>query len=103
MSIVNDVLYLVAGILLNMSLLHLVNFSETRRHPMIKWTKSPKLASTLWGLGQLALGALILLLLHYRFELALTTGFIFLGFGLWAIFVAAMSDRNDRRRQPDPS
>jgi hypothetical protein len=98
MSILNYVLYFLSGIFLNMSLLHLANFSETKRHPMIARTKSPKLASTLWGLFQLSLGVLILLLLHYQFELSLTTACIFFGFGAWGVFVAAMSDRADRRR-----
>ena len=97
MNITNYLLYFVAGILFNMSLLHLANFSETKRHPMIKWAKSPKLASTLWGLLQLSLGTLILLLTHYEFELTPGTAAIFLGLGAWAIFVAAMSDRSDRK------
>ena len=97
MSIVNALLCFVAGIFLNMSLLRLVNFSETRVHPMIRRMKSPKLASTLWGLLQLFLGALILLLIHYRFALTPDTAVLFLGFGGWAVFVAAASDRSDRK------
>ncbi len=97
MIIVDDFLYFFAGLLLNMSLEHLVNFNITLHHPMIARTGSPKLASTLWGLGQLFLGGLILLLLHYRFELSWNTFFVFLGFSLWAIFLAFISDRGDQK------
>lgn len=97
MDIINYLLYFVSGILLNVSLLHLVNFSETRRHPMIRRTKSPRFASTLWGLGQLLLGSIILLLPHYRFEPIFSSALVLLGFGAWGTFVAAMSDRSDRR------
>ncbi len=97
MVILDDFLLFFAGILLNMSLEHLVNFNITLQHPMIARTQSPKLTSTLWGLGQLFLGGLILLLLHYQLMLSWDTLFVFLGFGLWAIFLAAMSDRGDKR------
>ena len=80
-----------------MGLVHLLNFAETRRHPMIARTKSPKLASTIWGLVYLFVGMLILLLLRYTFALQLSTAFIFLGFSVWAIFLAVLSDRVDRR------
>ncbi len=89
--------YFVSGIFLNMSLNHLVNFSETRRHPMIARWKSPKLTSSIWGCIQLFAGGIILLLLGYKFELNLNTLFIFLGFSVWAIFLGALGDRADRR------
>jgi hypothetical protein len=50
MSILNVCLYFLSGVLLNMSLVHLVNFAETRRHSIIARSKFPKLASTIWGL-----------------------------------------------------
>ena len=70
MIFLNYLLCFIAGILLNMSLVHLVNFSETRHHPIIARSKVPRLASTLWGLGYLFFGGLILLLLHYQFTLS---------------------------------
>jgi hypothetical protein len=47
MSILNYLFYFLAGILLNMSLVHLVNFSETRHHPIIGRSRAPRMASTL--------------------------------------------------------
>jgi hypothetical protein len=97
MTILNGLLYFAAGILLNMSLAHLVNFAETGRHPLIARTGYPKLASTLWGLVYLGLGGLILLLLGYQFTLQPATLLIFLGFSVWAVFLAATAERLDRR------
>ena len=97
MNILNAFLYFLSGILLNMSLVHLVNFAETRRHPMIARSNFPKLASTIWGLVYLFLGVLILLALNYKFELQPSTGFIFLGFSIWALFLGIMSERADRK------
>ena len=97
MNILNDFFYFFAGILLNMSLVHLANFSETRHHPIIARSKRPKLASTLWGLGYLFFGGLILLLLHYQFMLNLETGFIFLGFSGWAIFLGILAEKRDKK------
>ena len=91
-------LYFLAGILLNMSLVHLVNFAETRHHPMIARSKRPRMASTLWGLGYLFFGLLMLLLLHYQFTLSLDTALLFLGFSVWAIFLAATAEK--RKHQP---
>jgi hypothetical protein len=98
MNILNFFLYFISGILMNMSLNHLLNFSETTRHPIIAKTKFPKLTSTLWGLAYLFLGAVILLALHYKFELQPGSAFIFLGFSAWAIFLAVISERADRRK-----
>ena len=97
MSILNACLYFLSGVLLNMSLVHLVNFAETRRHPIIARSKFPKLASTIWGLIYLFLGGLILLALNYQFAWQLSTAFIFLGFSVWAIFLGIVSERADRR------
>ncbi len=82
MSILNACLYFVSGVLLNMSLVHLVNFAETRHHPIIARSKFPKLASTIWGLIYLFLGGFILLALNYQFEWQLSTALIFLGFSV---------------------
>lgn len=98
MTILGFFLYFIAGILLNMSLAHLVNFAETTRHPIIARTKFPKLASTIWGLVYLFFGGLILLTLHYKFELRTETVVIFAGFSAWAIFLAVVSERADRRK-----
>jgi len=89
--------YFLAGILLNMSLVHLVNFAETSHHPMIARSKRPRMASTLWGLGYLFFGLLILLLLHYQFALGLDTVIIFIGFSAWAIFLAATAEKRERQ------
>lgn len=97
MSVLNYLLYFIAGILLNMSLVHLVNFAETRHHPMIARSKTPRLASTLWGLGYLFLGMLILLWLHYQFAMSLATALIFLGFSAWAIFLGIIAEKRDRQ------
>ncbi len=97
MEIAEYLLYFIAGILLNMSLFHLENFAETRRHPTIAWSQYPKLVSTIWGLVQLFFAILILLLLHYKFELRPSTGFIFLGFSVWAVFLGITSERADRK------
>jgi hypothetical protein len=61
MNILYYFLYFLSGILLNMSLAHMVNFAETDHHPIIAKTKFPKLASTLWMLVYLSLGTIILL------------------------------------------
>jgi hypothetical protein len=98
MNILDFFLYFISGILLNMSLAHLVNFAETTRHPIIAKTKFPKLTSTLWGVVYLFLGGIILLALHYKFELQPSTAFIFLGFSAWAIFLAIVSERSDQRK-----
>jgi hypothetical protein len=95
MNILTFLLDFIAGILLNMSLVHLVNYSETRYHPIIARSKTPRLASTLWGLGYLFFGGLILLLLHYQFAFSLDTVFLFLGFSAWAIFLANLAEKKD--------
>lgn len=46
MIILDYLLTFIAGILLNMGLVHLVNFSETRHHPIIARSKTPRLAIT---------------------------------------------------------
>ncbi len=96
MNLVSYLLYGVAGILLNMSLAHLANFAETTRHTIIARTSAPKIASTAWGILQLFLGGLILLLLGYKFELSWNTLCVFLGFSLWALFLGVIADRNDK-------
>ena len=97
MNILNFFLYFVSGVLLNMSLAHLVNFAETIRHPIIARTKFPKLTSTFWGLAYLFFGGLILLYLNYKFELSLETAILFAGFSFWAIFLAVVSERADQK------
>jgi hypothetical protein len=97
MIVLDYLLYFIAGILLNMSLVHLVNFAETRHHPIIARSKAPRLASTLWGLGYLFFGALILLLLHYQFALHLDSAFLFLGFSAWSIFLARIAEKRDKQ------
>jgi uncharacterized membrane protein len=91
-------LFVLSGILLNMGFVHLLNYSETIKHPIIAKTKNPKLSSTLWGLGYLFAGGLILLLKKYHFDLEINSLLIFIGFSVWAIFLAVIADRADRRR-----
>ncbi len=86
-----------SGIFLDMSLVHLFNFEETRHHPMIRRWRSPKLGSSVWGVIQLFCGGLLLLLFHYRFELSLETLFVFLGFSFWAILVGYWSSKRDQQ------
>jgi hypothetical protein len=101
MNILNYLFYFLAGILLNMSLVHLVNFSETRHHPIIGRSRAPRMASTLWGLGYLFFGVLILLWLHYQFALSLDSVFIFLGFSAWAIFLANLAEKRDKQAKEE--
>jgi hypothetical protein len=103
MNLLNAGLYIVAGILLNMSLAHLANYAETIRHRLIARTASPKVTSTLWGILQLFLGALILLWLKYKFELSLDTFFLFLGFSVWAVFLSVIADRLDKAEKKRPA
>ena len=93
MVILNYFLFFLSGILLEMGLVHLFNFSETRHHSIIARAKRPHLATAIWGLGYLFFGLLILLLLHYQFTLQPTTLAIFLGFSSWAIFLAMVAER----------
>jgi hypothetical protein len=87
----------VSGVFLDMNLFHLLNFSRSIRHPAVRIWRMPKLASTIWGLIQLFCAALILLLVKYEFALSAYTLCLFLGFGSWAIFLAALEERDDRR------
>lgn len=96
-AILDDFLLVCAGIFLNMSLVHLLNFEETKHHPMIRMWRSPRLASSIWGVIQLFCGGLILLLLKYSFELSLSTLFVFLGFSFWAILIGFTAARRDRK------
>jgi hypothetical protein len=86
-------LLFVAGILLNMGLLHFLAFMETRNHPMVARFAMPHLASALWGTLQLALGLWILLALHYRFDALADTGPLFVGFACWGIALGYLYDR----------
>ena len=93
MMIIRYFLYFLSGILTDMGLVHLYNFAETSHHPIFARSKTPRLASTLWGLGYVFFAGLILLLQGYRFELSLATVFIFLGFSAWAIFLAVLAEK----------
>src|SRR5579859_5615283 len=93
----SDFLLFCAGVFLNTSLVHLLNFEETRHHPMIRIWRSPKLGSSVWSVVQLFCGGLILLLLHYRFELSLETLFVVLGFIFWAILIGYWSGKRDEK------
>jgi hypothetical protein len=84
-SILHYFLYFCAGVFFHMSVIHFFCFSETASHPMIRMWKSPAIASSIWGSIQLLAGLLILLLLHYRFELSFNTLLLFIGFSLWGI------------------
>jgi hypothetical protein len=96
-SVLDSCLYFLAGICFFMSPQHLFNFTETQRHYLIAKSRSPKVASTIWGIIQLAAGLLILLALHYQFDRNLGTLFIFLGFSCWAIFVRYIATTVDKQ------
>lgn len=89
-----------AGVLLNMSALHLFHFEQTATHPMIRMWRHPRLASSIWGSIQLFLGALILLLVKFRFALDLDTMLLLAGFCLWNLLGALLfsRDRTDTGR-----
>jgi len=86
-----------AGILLDMSLVHLLNVDETRHHPMIRMWKWPRLASSVWGVIQLFCGGFILLALDFKFALDVKTLLVFLGFSGWAILIGYWSSRREQR------
>jgi hypothetical protein len=80
-----------AGVLLNMSVLHLFHFERTATHPMIRVWKHPRLGSSIWGSVQLFAGALILLLIKFRFALDLDTMLLLAGFCFWSVLGALLS------------
>lgn len=99
-TVVDSVLFVVSGLLLDMGLFHVFNWSESTRHPQIGRSKKPKLTSTIYGLSALFVGLLIPMALHYQFELGLNTLCILAGFGSWAVFLAVTAERlDDRARQ----
>jgi hypothetical protein len=91
-----------AGIFFHMSVLHFFCFAQTASHPMIRMWKRPKLASSIWGSIQLVAGALILLLLNYRFRLDLDTLTLLAGFCFWGILVAVVSVHDPGSGAPPP-
>ena len=95
--VLHFILLLLAGVLLNMGLLHFFSFMETRSHPFIARSAMPHLASSLWATLQLSLGLGILLALGYRFAVSLDTLVLFLGFALWGVALGYFYDRNTRR------
>jgi hypothetical protein len=80
----------VAGVFFHMSFLHFFCFAETSTHPMIRMWKRPRLASAIWGSIQLFAGALILLLITFRFALDLDTVMLLAGFCFWGVLGAAL-------------
>ncbi len=90
MIVLRWVVLLLAGVCFHMSILHFYVFSETASHPMIRMWKRPKLASSLWGGIQLAVGLAIVLLLNYQLQLTLDTFFLFAGFVAWGVVRAAI-------------
>ncbi len=89
-------LLFIAGILLNMALLHFFSFAETRNHPMVARWSWPHLASALWATLQLALALVILLGVRYRLAADLGTIFLFVGFSLWGVAIGYFYDRKRR-------
>ncbi len=79
-----------AGVFFNMCILHFFCMSETATHPMIRVWSRPRLASAIWGSVQLFAGALILLLLKFRFTLDLDTMMLLAGFSSWGVLGAAL-------------
>ncbi len=86
-----------AGICFHMSFLHFYGFSETASHPMIRVWKYPKLASSIWGSIQLAVGLIIILLLNYQLQQTMDTLSLFVGFVVWGIIRAVILENKDRR------
>ncbi|HVM71047.1 MAG TPA: hypothetical protein VMT91_04770 [Anaerolineales bacterium] len=95
MTVLNIFFCFLCGIFLEMAMVHLFNYTETRHHPMISRAKSPHLASTLWGLGYLFFSGLILMLIHFKFEVSAGAAALFLGFAGWAIFLAVIAERRE--------
>ena len=60
MIVLNYLLYFVSGVFLDMSLIHLTDFDETRHHPMIARSKYPKF-------GKHSLGAVPAILWRPRY------------------------------------
>lgn len=86
-----------AGICFHMSFLHFYGFSETASHPMIRIWRYPKLASSIWGSVQLAVGLIIVLLLNYQLQ-TFDTLFLFIGFAVWGIMRAVVLENKDRNK-----
>ncbi len=97
MIVLRWVLLLLAGVCFHMSILHFYVFSETASHPMIRMWKHPKLASSLWGGIQLAVGLVIILLLNYQLQPSLDTLFLFAGFVTWGVAQAAILENKESK------
>jgi hypothetical protein len=97
---VRYLLFLFAGICFHMSILHFYGFSETASHPMIRIWKYPKLASSIWGSVQLAVGLIVVLLLKFQLQQAFDTLFLFVGFVAWGILRAAILENKDSKKSP---
>ncbi len=65
---------------------------------MIKMWKRPKLASSLWGGIQLAVGLVIVLVLNYHLQLSFDTFFLFAGFVAWGVVRAVILENKERKR-----
>ena len=87
-----------AGICFHMCILHFYGFSETASHPMIRIWKYPKLASSIWGSIQLAIGLIIVMLLNYRLQETLDTLCLFIGFVAWGTVRAIVLENKDANR-----
>ncbi len=88
-----DFLFLLSGIFLHMSFLHLFSFYETQHHPMIARARNPYLASKIWGVIQLVCGVIILALCKFQFGWNLPTLFVSLGFSFWAVLLGIASGK----------
>jgi hypothetical protein len=95
---VRYLLFFFAGICFHMSILHFYGFSETASHPMIRMWKYPKLASSIWGSIQLAVGLIVVLLLKYQLQQTLDTLLLFAGFVAWGIVRAAILEKKDSKK-----
>ncbi|HTX90200.1 MAG TPA: hypothetical protein VMC09_03200 [Anaerolineales bacterium] len=91
-------LFFFAGICFHMSILHFYGFSETASHPMIRMWKYPKLASSIWGSIQLAVGLIVVFLLKYQLQQTLDTLFLFIGFAVWGIFRAVILEKKEKNK-----
>jgi hypothetical protein len=82
-----------------MGLVHIFDFEVTKKHYFIKRTKNPRLTSAIMGIITLFLSFLILILLNFTPGINLETLFVFLGFGIWVIFLAISFERYEKKNK----
>jgi hypothetical protein len=98
-QIVGYIFCFATGILFNMSFLHLFDFYETQNHAMIAKAKRPYLASKLWGVFQLAVGAILMALVKFNLGYNPNTVSLLLGFCFWSILLGIITKRYDKNQK----